>query len=142
MRWFFSFSEFEDFFSKLTHRVPHLHMWVARVFHDKIPNGVTDQFRLTKPLRCPAVIVNEIQGPLKTWTQLVPVGLYSEDVVQPCEGPLTRTLCHQGGQHTRDAKPLGCETCGRNVASVLRELHVNGDRLQLYTLRLYSPLRF
>ena len=124
---YFLFSEFEDFLVKLNDRVPHLHLWAARVYHDKIPDCITDRFHLTKPLRCPAFIVSEIQKSLSAWRQLlqVPVGLYSEDLVQPCEGPTARTLRHQGDQHS-DTLPHDCEACGRDLAALLEELHVNG----------------
>ena len=138
------FSKFEDFYKELNRQVPNVSMWSARVLHDQITPCVTGRFRFTKPLRCPAVVVSEIQRTLKKWTGLFPIDVYSEDLVQPCEGPTARTLRHQGGQHTR-TQPLDCQTCGRDLASVLKELHVNGITcLSLLSVRLsiYYPQLF
>ena len=51
---------------------------------------------------------------------------YQENPYPHTDGPSPRELRHQGPDHDDDVKPDDCETCGSQLASVLRELHVGG----------------
>ena len=67
----------------------------------------------------------------KLYGQIEP---YDENPYPHTDGPSPRELRHQGPGHDDDVKPDECETCGSQLAALLRELHVGGWCLCLHLL--------
>ncbi|XP_070185349.1 uncharacterized protein [Littorina saxatilis] len=115
-------TEFLGFVEELQSHVTKLHLWAARIFHNFIPPGFL-HFALNMPLRSPGAVTREIEK-CRYMTELGQVKTYQVELPLHTDGPLPRELRHQGTGHDNDVIPLDCQTCGLNLASVLKELHV------------------
>lgn len=79
--------------------------------------------KVTVALRSPPVVVNEIERDLSTETRVH--GYTSSGVAAPTDGPDIRYLYHSNApNHAENWQKKKCEQCGRDIAGVLRELHV------------------
>ncbi|KAK7106045.1 hypothetical protein V1264_017348 [Littorina saxatilis] len=134
-------SEFTEFCDELVKRVENLHLWAARVGHDKIPDYFKE-FSLCVPLRSPAAVIREILTSeiIHKYQQ---VREYQQNVFPHTDGPLLRELRHEGLGHSDDVMPRDCEACGTQLASVLKkELGVGEANQQTSASDCPDPLQY
>nr|KAG5706692.1 hypothetical protein BaRGS_005762 [Batillaria attramentaria] len=78
---------------------------------------------MTEPLRTPPAVTRHVQQSDAirgiNWVRDYTAG----PTPPPSDGPAPRVLHHTGQGHS-EGSPVDCVECGKNVASVLRELHV------------------
>ncbi|KAK7497044.1 hypothetical protein BaRGS_00011780, partial [Batillaria attramentaria] len=115
---------FTNFCAELCEFIPGLRLWAASVYHGNIPPCLTE-VPMTEPLRTPPVVTRHVQQ--SDWIQKPNnhVRDYTTGPTPPpCDGPAPRVLYHTGQGHG-EGSAVDCVECGKNVARVLRELHVS-----------------
>lgn len=105
-----------------------------------------DLVTLTKPLRSPPVVIREVQNEIdkqnkevvnRKKCQYVPLSLSVTD------GPKIRFIVHTVGLHSHTGiRPESCQACGREVARILKELHVGVKTLRESILSGTTPLHY
>ncbi|XP_025101013.1 uncharacterized protein LOC112568121 isoform X2 [Pomacea canaliculata] len=113
-------THFQNFCLKLKEAVPDLHLWAASCTHEVVPPSGWHLEILTRPLRCPPVVVREVEQE-KAIFQVGRIQRYEQVWGSThSEGPPVKTLCHKGHGHS-DNGPLQCRQCGTNLARYLKK---------------------
>lgn len=116
-----SSSDFRVLCQTLYKEVPALCLWAASTYHKDNPDPlILEELVFREPLRTPPVITREVEqaGVMREWES---VYRYKEpEAPLPTVGPSVKHLSHAG----HEAEVYDCEQCGKNVADVLKELHV------------------
>lgn len=117
---------FKTFCEKMLARCPGLHLWAASCLQGTVPTGWQVE-HLTRPLRCPPAVVQEIEQANQMTSQPHRPPLVraytSRGVPDHTEGPAVKRVCHEGLLHT-GGDPRNCSQCGDEVASFLSYLRV------------------
>ncbi|XP_025113468.1 uncharacterized protein LOC112575704 [Pomacea canaliculata] len=119
-----STDNFVFFFNKLLMQVPRLHFWAASCYHIMIPGAWSSEF-LTRPLRCPPVVVREVEKDKKIAQHQFVQPYTQRGIPDHTDGPPVKVLYHRPFQDDHSpTHPADCVTCGREVASFLHSLRV------------------
>ncbi|XP_025091212.1 uncharacterized protein LOC112562280 isoform X2 [Pomacea canaliculata] len=118
---------FSDLCTSLLGKVPGLHMWAAAMRHGHKPDCLRKE-SLTIPLRCPPVVVREVEMAEEIRTGDVLPYVTGLALTAPTDGPRVRVLVHRGH---KAIFPEYCVECGRATADVLmNDLHVGVQGVQ------------
>ncbi|PVD32280.1 hypothetical protein C0Q70_07713 [Pomacea canaliculata] len=121
---------FSDLCTSLLGKVPGLHMWAAAMRHGHKPDCLRKE-SLTIPLRCPPVVVREVEMAEEIRTGDVLPYVTGLALTAPTDGPRVRVLVHRGH---KAIFPEYCVECGRATADVLmNDLHVGVQGVQSAT---------
>lgn len=104
--------------------MPTLGLWAAAV-HRRVAPRCLERVTMTTPLRSPPTVIKEVE----TAWEIIKLNLidkYTAAYFTETEGPPVKFIEHGNDQPGHDTRqpPEECEKCGREVASVLRELQV------------------